>query len=195
MHSGQWRPPLPDFLKVNFDSAFDGNVAVSGVVIRDIHGIVIHAWSGHSIASSAFEAEALAALQAMKLAADLQLPKLVFEGDAVNVILALNGQDFCVEWQGQPAILQGVSGGVVVWKCRRGSPLHFFSFSIYYRNQFETRSPKQITLHLKTPMSPSNPYSFPSYLQRRIRSLAYALPMFELLSETSASVALPYPPL
>lgn len=171
MHSGQWRPPLPDFLKVNFDSAFDGNVAVSGVVIRDIHGIVIHAWSGHSIASSAFEAEALAALQAMKLAADLQLPKLVFEGDAVNVILALNGQDFCVEWQGQPAILQD------------------------YRNQFETRSPKQITLHLKTPMSPSNPYSFPSYLQRRIRSLAYALPMFELLSETSASVALPYPPL
>lgn len=108
-NSAQWSPPLLGFLKVNFDSAFDGNITVSCVVIRDIHGIVKHTWTGCSIASSAFEAEALPAIQAMKLAADSQLCKSVFEDDAVNVILALNGMDFCVEWQGKPAILQGRS--------------------------------------------------------------------------------------
>lgn len=102
-----WPPPPPGFLKVNFDSSFVDDCVVAGIIVRNAQGSAISAWTGCSIASSPFAAEAVAAYQALKWAEDNELQHIVFEGDALNVVLALNGVNDCIEWQGKHRILLG----------------------------------------------------------------------------------------
>lgn len=82
---------------------------MSGIIVRNSFGTVLRAWTGCFDASFPFEAEAIAAYQAFQQAESLQLPHAVFEGDALNVILALNGSRNHLEWRGRRAISDGRS--------------------------------------------------------------------------------------
>lgn len=95
-------------MECTYTRFFEG-FAISGVIVRDTHGTIKFTWTGRTYAATAFEAEAIAGSHALSLAEDLQLEKSTFEGDSVNVILALNGVSSRVEWQGKHAILQGKS--------------------------------------------------------------------------------------
>lgn len=60
--------------------------------------------TGFQLASTPFEAEAIAALLDLNLVESNIGENILFQEDVVNVILALNGLDNCVEWQGRKAI-------------------------------------------------------------------------------------------
>ncbi|MBA0878864.1 hypothetical protein Goshw_026153 [Gossypium schwendimanii] len=76
-------------LKVNFDAAFNVHSmrSCTGLMFRDRLGRVI---GSHLVLTahvpSAFTAEALACLHAVRLAVDLDLQEVIFEGDSLTVI-------------------------------------------------------------------------------------------------------------
>lgn len=100
-------PPPSGFCKINFDAAFDGDFATVGMILRNLAGVIAKAWIGILMASTPYEAEAIAILQALRWAERQQLTHVVFEGDASNVILVVTGLDEFVEWQGRRHILKG----------------------------------------------------------------------------------------
>lgn len=61
-------PPPPGFMKVNFDAAFDGDIAITGFIVPNSQGGFTHAWRDCSYASTIYEAEAEAAYQALQWA-------------------------------------------------------------------------------------------------------------------------------
>ncbi|MBA0729133.1 hypothetical protein Golax_025738 [Gossypium laxum] len=84
-----WRPPKGTMLKVNFDAAFNVHSmrSCTGLMFRDRLCRVI---GSHLVLTahvpSAFTAEALACLYAVRLAVDLDLQEVIFEGDSLTVI-------------------------------------------------------------------------------------------------------------
>ena len=92
---------------MNFDAAFKDGEATSGVILRDHRGKTLGVWSDMNFAPDAFTAEAQAALLAIKTVVTQQIPKIIFEGDASNVIGALLGQSDKVEWRGEAIINKG----------------------------------------------------------------------------------------
>lgn len=103
----RWNPPPVGFKKINFDAAYGDMQAHVGIVMQDAYKTIITAWNGRFIASSPFALEAKATLQVMKLGDNLGLHNIIIEGDAMNVINALKGDDTSIEWQGRQAIMQG----------------------------------------------------------------------------------------
>ena len=94
----RWSPPPMGFYKANFDAALfeESNFAGIGVVIRDCYGEVIGALSQKILLSQSVEqAEALAASRAVKFATELCLFEVIFEGDSLRVIAAINSSGAC----------------------------------------------------------------------------------------------------
>ena len=92
----KWEPPPTSHLKVNFDGAvFRETEEVGlGVVVHDSHGKVLVALAKKiKLPSSSDEAEALAAVRAITLAMDLNLPSFIVEGDSEVVISALRKEE------------------------------------------------------------------------------------------------------
>ena len=92
----KWEPPPPSQLKVNFDGAVfrETEEAGLGVVVRDSHGKVLASLAEKiKFPSSSNEVEALAAVQAITLAMDLNLPSFIVEGDSEVVISALRKEE------------------------------------------------------------------------------------------------------
>jgi ribonuclease HI len=88
-----WLPPDQDVLKFNIDGSFTPGHSHSGwgVVARDFRGEVVAATAGHSEhISSAFHAELIAAVQAVKLAESLGSINIALETDSQLLMLALN---------------------------------------------------------------------------------------------------------
>lgn len=85
-----WQPPPPGFLKFSFDVAFKDGKTITGCLLRNSFGTV-GAWLNHFVLINPFYAETEAAIQALTHASTLNLDKVLFEGDAANVIYALNG--------------------------------------------------------------------------------------------------------
>ncbi|MFQ6634711.1 hypothetical protein Gotur_012210, partial [Gossypium turneri] len=85
----RWRPPEGTMLKVIFDAAFSMNSMLSctGIVIRDNLSRVL---GSHLVLTAhvpmAFATEALTCSHVVRLAADLSLHKVTFEGDSLSVI-------------------------------------------------------------------------------------------------------------
>lgn len=102
-----WLPPPPGILKINIDTAFDGGHAFSRIVFRNSRGVIVHAFTAHNLATSAFEAEALTVVHAMKVATQMHIEKAIFEGDGITVILGMNGADSFVHWSGTVYIKRG----------------------------------------------------------------------------------------
>ena len=91
----------PSWIKLNFDVAYVDNLATCAVVFRDPKGHILYAWTGQFRAANSFCAEALAIVNGLKIAEDKQLPQIIAEGDAWNVIKALHGDLDAVDWRGQ----------------------------------------------------------------------------------------------
>lgn len=94
----RWTKPPVDFYKANFEAALfnNCNVASLGVVIRDCNGNIIGALSQKiAFPQSVEHAEALAASRAVTLARELNLFKVIFEGDCLRIIKAINTKEAC----------------------------------------------------------------------------------------------------
>ena len=92
----KWEPPPPLHLKVNFDAAVfrETEEARLGVVVRDSLGKVLATLAEKiKLPSSSDEVEALAAVRAITLAIDLNLPSFVVEGDSEVIISALRKEE------------------------------------------------------------------------------------------------------
>ena len=92
----KWEPPPSPFLKINFDGAVfkDKSEARIGVVVRDSHGMVIASLAKKiQPPSSSDEVETLAAVRAVTLAVDLNLPSFIVEGDSEVVISTLRKEE------------------------------------------------------------------------------------------------------
>ncbi|GMI75531.1 hypothetical protein like AT3G09510 [Hibiscus trionum] len=90
-----WQGPSPNLVKANFDASFSAieKSTWSGVVIRDFAGEVLGAcrrFTPH--VSSAFLAEAFAALHAIELLLDLGFDSAIVEGDSLTVIKKLQSK-------------------------------------------------------------------------------------------------------
>lgn len=99
-------PPLGE-LKMNFDASLIDHSATSAVVLRDHHGQVRGAWINHFNSSNSFCAELEAAIQAFSIAESLNITRLWLEGDALQVILTLQGLDQYRDWRALDNINRG----------------------------------------------------------------------------------------
>ncbi|XP_035547375.1 uncharacterized protein LOC118348911 [Juglans regia] len=88
-----WEAPPPNTFKVNLDAAIDKikcKVGV-GVIIRDCEGKVIASLrSSRGLFLDAQLGEAVAVLKATSLCVNLELRQVVFEGDALSIVKAVN---------------------------------------------------------------------------------------------------------
>ncbi|KAF5476878.1 hypothetical protein F2P56_003569 [Juglans regia] len=81
----KWKGPESGFVKVNWDASLD----------------VEKKRKGAGIVGSPAVAELQALWRALKLCAELQWNKIIFEGDAMGIIDTVNRQNCCWEWHGQ----------------------------------------------------------------------------------------------
>jgi ribonuclease HI len=87
-----WTAPPPGWIKINSDASFIGRdkPGGAGAVARDCHGnVIIAACSPLPRCLDAEDAEAKAALRAMKLIGDLGHEKVILEMDCVGAVEAL----------------------------------------------------------------------------------------------------------
>lgn len=94
-----WRPPRLGEFKSNTDVAFSNLHAVSGMILRDHSGTVVGAWSNHYLSPNVFCAEMEVVIQALRKAQELNLEKVHFESDSLEVVLALKGLKAFEDWQ------------------------------------------------------------------------------------------------
>ncbi|KAK7843642.1 hypothetical protein CFP56_012074 [Quercus suber] len=95
-----WHPQQEDMYKANFVAAiFDGfGMASLGVVVKDYTGHIIAALS-QKIRSPHFVeemVEALACNRALVFVQELSLSQVVFEGDSLQIVQAVNSQGACL---------------------------------------------------------------------------------------------------
>ncbi|MFQ6648037.1 hypothetical protein Gotur_021851 [Gossypium turneri] len=84
----KWKHPLGQFVKINFDAAYDGNLCQStvGIVARDSEGNVLLSFTEiHHQVASAFAAEAIACQTATQIGIDMQWSNIIIEGDALSI--------------------------------------------------------------------------------------------------------------
>ncbi|XP_042962682.1 uncharacterized protein LOC122296954 [Carya illinoinensis] len=102
--SCRWKAPAKDQVKVNWDAALkikEGRMGI-GVVIRDENGdVMVSLCSQRRNVRDPLVAELQALRQAMKLCADLNITDVIFEGDALKVVKAVNNPESSWEWHGQ----------------------------------------------------------------------------------------------
>ncbi|XP_065633351.1 uncharacterized protein LOC136069109 [Quercus suber] len=96
-HTYCWSPPPPDVFKINVDGSSSDLEEFSsiGVIIRDCKGQTVAAFC--KLLQSHYTAElveVLAIEQGILLAQELQLSRVMFEGDALTVINAINDSTF-----------------------------------------------------------------------------------------------------
>ncbi|XP_042958163.1 uncharacterized protein LOC122293740 [Carya illinoinensis] len=102
--SCRWKAPAKDQVKVNWDATLnikEGRMGI-GVVIRDENGdVMVSLCSQKRNVQDPLVAELQALRQAMKLCANLNITEVIFEGDALKVVRAVNNPESSWEWYGQ----------------------------------------------------------------------------------------------
>ncbi|XP_026441118.1 uncharacterized protein LOC113340098 [Papaver somniferum] len=95
-----WDPPTQDYLKLNFDVAFDllNKKSGLGLIIRDIAGEQHGVGCTPDRAINAEQAEAIAAYKGIQWAKTIGCSNLHIEGDCKNIIAAINGNRDAVKW-------------------------------------------------------------------------------------------------
>ena len=94
----RWRPPSPNYYKMNFDGAIFSDVEAAGlgVVIRDSYGGVIGSLAKRVLLpTSTTMVEALTCRRALLFAKELCIFYAMFEGDAELIIKVLLGREVC----------------------------------------------------------------------------------------------------
>ncbi|MFQ6650529.1 hypothetical protein Gotur_022916 [Gossypium turneri] len=85
----KWKYLPGQFLKINFDAAYDGdlNQSVAGIVARDSGGnVLLSLTKVHNQVASAFTTEAIACRTAIQIGIDMQWSNIIIEGDALSII-------------------------------------------------------------------------------------------------------------
>ncbi|XP_017644424.1 uncharacterized protein LOC108485075 [Gossypium arboreum] len=95
----RWRHPTGEFIKINFDGAYNEsqNCSALGIVARDADGIVLLSYSEiHQGIASAFAAEAIACWKTVQLGITKGWQSIIVEGDSFAIINKCNteGQDW-----------------------------------------------------------------------------------------------------
>jgi hypothetical protein len=96
--SSLWSPPLPGNIKANFDVAVKSDFSVAAMVLSDSNGNIIQAITKRLSTTDAAIGEAQAALLAIQSAASFGVYSLILEGDAINIILAIQNPDLFKDW-------------------------------------------------------------------------------------------------
>lgn len=83
-----WRPPSTDMVKINADASFlkDKGLGCSGVIIRNYRGEVLLGLTRSFHSSSSLQAEAVALRDAVNLVHNLDLGKVIFECDNLELV-------------------------------------------------------------------------------------------------------------
>lgn len=92
----RWMPPPTGNLKLNVDGAFDERTGAAGIgmIIRDhLSQPLLMAWRKLLYCSGAEEAEAMACLEAIRLAERWQEQTLILESDCLAVVEKINAQE------------------------------------------------------------------------------------------------------
>jgi Na+-transporting NADH:ubiquinone oxidoreductase subunit NqrE len=96
--SSLWNLPLPGTVKANFDVAVKSDFAVAAMVLSDFNGNIVQAITKRLSSTNAAIGKAQAALLAIQSAASLWAYSLILEGDAINIILAIQKPDLFKDW-------------------------------------------------------------------------------------------------
>lgn len=102
-------PPPAGWLKFNVDAAVRPDHSWSACILRDHLGRAEGTWVSRSSGSDAFATELKAFLLAFEIGDDLKSRKLMFEGDALGVILALQGNKAYADWRSSSLVELGRS--------------------------------------------------------------------------------------
>jgi len=94
----RWYPPLPGFVKLNFDGSLINSSAAGGFIIRDWTGKLVKACATYYGNTSILVAEARALRDGLRLAIQAGFNNIVIEGDNKIVIHALKGK-IHIPWQ------------------------------------------------------------------------------------------------
>lgn len=84
-----WQPPIQGFMKVNFDVVFSDGKTTTACILRNMHGEIKGVWINHFEPPNPYCAETEAVIQALRVTKELRLDKVMFEGNTLNVIMAL----------------------------------------------------------------------------------------------------------
>lgn len=103
----RWQPPVRGTLKFNFDATYTNGIAVTGVVLRNHDGLILGAWVNRFVSVNSYCAETEAAIQALEIANHQGFDLVEFEGDALEVIMALLGLPQFEDWRAMANILTG----------------------------------------------------------------------------------------
>ena len=93
-----WLPPPGNMVKINWDAAINQKMScVSlGILARDKQGVFLAACGvKQKMVADSTMAEALAALYAVIFAKELGVSNVIFEGDALTVMKAVNSEESC----------------------------------------------------------------------------------------------------
>ena len=132
----QWTKPPDNYVKINFDGAFDAKSGLGGwgYVIRDQAGNFIAAGAGNSVhLRDPLHSESVACLATIEGADRIGANRVIFESDASNLVLALNSSDY-----------DSSEIGVLVKEARSLCILNFDSF----RFSFSRRACKNVAHEL-----------------------------------------------
>ncbi|RYR23091.1 hypothetical protein Ahy_B03g068364 [Arachis hypogaea] len=96
-----WRPPPPGWIKCNVDAAFREvySAGATAAVFRDHAGSLLTASNHRIAASSPLAAEAFAVREALIMAKNFQLDRIIFESDSLILIQALKSKASIAEIQ------------------------------------------------------------------------------------------------
>lgn len=97
MHKTSCNHPPLGFRKFNFDVAVEEDSGFLAVVARDHEGNVKAVQMKHILCSTLFEAKTFAVVFSLEMAVLKSNDNTIFKGDAVNVILAINCLNECLE--------------------------------------------------------------------------------------------------
>lgn len=86
-------------LKANFDVSLFDCSATSAVIIKDHYGQVKGPWINSLFSNNSFCVEMKVAIQAFLVAKELKLHRVCFEGDALQVIITLQGLEQFSDWR------------------------------------------------------------------------------------------------
>ncbi|KAG8486373.1 hypothetical protein CXB51_019807 [Gossypium anomalum] len=85
----KWNHPLGQFVKINFDAAYDGRLCPSavGIMARNSEGNIFLSCSKiYQRVASAFTTKAFACRKVTRIGIDVQWPKIIIEGDSLSII-------------------------------------------------------------------------------------------------------------
>jgi hypothetical protein len=116
-----WAPPLPNWVKINFDTAIRDSFLAQAVVCCDSRGQILHMSSQISPACSPNVGEARVAQLACSIAASLSYNQFILEGDSEVVVHALNNPNSIRDWKISFVILDSLDSipDASVWEAKK----------------------------------------------------------------------------